>query len=151
MAAQDDRPYELRFGAHILRFEPPDLYLSIRDGDVSAAEMSTTIDAINRFAEGKRWILAIVPMERHGATSMEARRHLLRITPRLRGAAYVGASFQQRMAVTGVTDERNAPRHGADAPMVFVATEEEARVWIAARRRFLEAEAQAKPEGPTTS
>lgn len=147
MGIHADEPYEVRLGAHILRFEPPDLYLSIRNGDVSVAEMSDTTDEINRFAEGKRWILAIIPMKRHGATSMAARNHLLRITPLLRGAAYVGASLQQRMAITGVTGDRNAPRKGADAPTTFVATEEEARAWIAARRLELEAEARAKPKG----
>jgi hypothetical protein len=143
-----DKPYEVRIGAHILRFEPPDLYLSLRDGDVSVTEMSVTTDEINRFAEGKPWVLAIIHMKRHGSTSIAARNHLLRLTPLLRGAAYVGASLPQRMAITGVTDDRNAPRKGTDAPTTFVATEEEARAWIAARRRELEAEARAKSRGP---
>lgn len=138
--ASADEPYEVRYGENTLRFEPPDLYIATRVGMLSLAAMAEGSAEIMRFAQGKKWILSIVDATRVGSASAEVRTAIqTRVLPLLRGTAIIVATAQQRMIFARFV--------GPGLPAAFVATEAEARTWINARRRELEAEAAANLKG----
>jgi hypothetical protein len=139
MATGADKLYVLTVGAHTARFEPPDLYIFTRVGTVSAAEHARVAEELSRFAQGKRWVFAIVHVVSMGSASVEARRVVeRRILPLLSAAAYILSNPAHRMALAALY-------RPSGTPVAFVETEAEARAWVDAQRRMLEAGAGAPP------
>jgi hypothetical protein len=131
---------EIRAGGHVIRFEPPDLIYAILDGDVSGTDVVTSMEAVNRFAEGKRWVLCIADMTRAASLMRAARRLAMSLTPVYLGTAIIGASPQMRLVGSMLNRARNVLLRGREIPIEFVDTEEEARAWVAVRRLELAAE-----------
>jgi hypothetical protein len=129
---------EQHLGKHTLRFEPPDVYCITFVGDVSASEMIEYHAALTRFAEGKRWLLAVGDLSRTASFSAEARRELVHLPPFVRGVGTFGMSTQVRLAVSLVYKAFTLLRRNSDTTVAFVETEAEARAWVAERRRELE-------------
>lgn len=134
-------------GAHTLCLEPSDIFVLTLNGGVLAAEMSTLVDEINRFSEGKTHVFGITDLTHLRSVSTEARMHLLRLSPLPRGIAYVGVKLQMRIGFSAVNSLRSKLHHEMDTPITFEKTETEARAWIEGRRRDLEAESGIRSRG----
>jgi hypothetical protein len=136
--------YQKKFGTHIIRFEPPDLYLTTFVGEISGPEMTERNAEIARFAERQRWVLGIADI-RQGSITPDARRAAALLTPRSRGTAFICLDPKQQLSLSLLGTARGAIQSGkdVDSPLGFFATEAEARAWIAERRKVLEDESKA--------
>jgi hypothetical protein len=133
-----DRRAWRKIGAHTLRFEPPDLYMTTFVGEVSGAEMVERNAEIARFAAGKPWVLGIADM-RQGSMTPDSRRAATQLTPVSRGTAFICLDpKQQQLSLSLLGSARSAIQSGeVDSPLGFFGTEDEARAWISERRRDL--------------
>ncbi|UQA56164.1 hypothetical protein [Polyangium aurulentum] len=127
----------LHNGAHLYRFEPPDLLRSRPVGLISREELSTSLDIIELHGR-KAPLFWIVDLSRLGGIAPNARRLLSERDARslLRAIVLVGGSFQQRVLATlAIRAVRLFWRHKTHVPFHFFATEAEGRAWVEAERR----------------
>jgi hypothetical protein len=129
---------EQYLGKHILRFEPPDAYRIALIGVVSGKEMADYNVEIARYAEGKRWLLAICDMTRTASFTPQARRETLHLPLNVRGVAVFGVSAKLRLPLTIVYKAFTLVRRNINTPLGFLENEAEARAWIDQRRREIE-------------
>lgn len=130
--------HEQHIGAHVFRFEPPDVCQITWVGDISERDMLDYYAAVTRFGEGKRWILAMIDMTRVGKATHQARQVGSRSPQIIRGAVIFGASFQQRMATSLLYRAATLFRGKSEVTLGFAETEAHAREWVAGRRQELE-------------
>jgi hypothetical protein len=132
-----DRRTSRKIGAHTLHFEPPDLYMTIFMGEVSGPEMVERNAEIARFAEGKPWVLGIADL-REGIMTPDSRRAATQLTRISQGTAFICMDPKKQLSLLLLGSARDAIQHGeVDSPLGFFGTEDEARAWIAERRRAL--------------
>lgn len=136
-----DAPSELRFGAHLFRWEPPDLAYVAYCGDLGGPTSAAMSQASRRFTLGKPRVLILIDMSRIGRIAKEVRRVSAEGSKDLavRGTAIVGASPHQRVLANLVSRGVALLYGKSDNPTRFFTTEAEARAWIAERRRELDA------------
>jgi hypothetical protein len=142
-AAPAGESYEVMIGAHSLRLESPDFYHATYVGDVSGDDALAVARELDRFAQGKPFILGIIDATRMGATSPEARRAMLKMTPLNRGSVCLGVSAPLRLVGSIISRAYRLVHRGVDQPFVYVDTEDQARAWIAERRTVVNAELSA--------
>jgi hypothetical protein len=142
-AAPAGESHDVMVGAHTLRLEPPDFYRATYVGDVSGDDALAVARELDRFAQGKAYILGIIDATRMGSTSQEARRAILKMTPLIRGSACLGVSTTLQLVGSIIGRAYRLVHRTVEQPVVYVDTEDEARAWIAERRAVLNAEASA--------
>lgn len=121
-----------------IRLEPPDVsFITIR-GEVVLEDLSSMASFYENAVRDWPYIFTLVDQRRHTGMRAEVRKTattLLEWMP-LRGTAIYGGSFAMRTFGKMFMSLFNTVRK-LDNPMTFVKTEEEARAWIAERRREL--------------
>ena len=138
--APGDTPNEIYVGAHLFRWEPPDIgYLCYR-GDLDGPAMIALREEGRRFTVGLPQVFTLVQMAQLGKVSMEARRQSAQggKDVNMRGIAIVGASAPLRLISSLVSRAFDLLNGNTDNPTRFFETESEARAWIAARRTTLQ-------------
>lgn len=138
--APGDNPNEIYVGAHLFRWEPPDIgYLCYR-GDLDGPAMIALRDEGRRFTVGLPQVFTLVQMAHLGKVSMEARKQSAQggKDVNMRGIAIVGASAPLRLISSLVSRAFDLLNGNTDNPTRFFETESEARAWIAARRTALQ-------------
>lgn len=140
-ASRGDAPTELRIGAHLFRWEPPDTGYLAYAGDVDAADMAEIARKSLTFTRGPPCVFLIVDMAKAGSISAEARKISAENGAGIafRGIAVVGASRTLRVLAGLVSRAVDIMNKNKDNPTRFFATEAEARAWIAERRRAVAA------------
>ncbi len=143
---------ELCFGHHMCRPEPPDIFLMMPNGDVDEADVRWFFDEFERFAMEQEFVFMLIDASRMGSISAEARRAAAHSAPEERNAlannpdrswskavAVFGASFTLRVISGLIMGGFSAffPKQAARSPLMFFATEYEARAWLADRRKAL--------------
>jgi len=141
-ASRGDAPTELRIGAHLFRWEPPDTAYLAYGGDVDAASMAEIADKSLQFTLASPCVFLIVDMAKAGSISAEARKVSANTSAGVafRGIAVVGASRTLRILASLVSRAVDIMNKNIDNPTRFFATEAEARAWIAERRRAVAAQ-----------
>jgi len=124
------------FGSHWHRFEPPDLYFSRVNGDISGEDMLTQIDAMQKLAErlghpivclsDVRNMRVFSPQARQAAAGMSA----TEMPAALRASAVFGAAFTTRVMVSLLVRAVGVLNPKTIRPLAFVETEAEARAFL---------------------
>ncbi len=124
---------EWKFGAHVVRYEPPDIAIATFSGDINLDEIKRAVEVYGEIAKhGPYYMIADIGQSQLGA---EPRRYLSENGKAdwFKGAIYVGADMVQQtfgkvialgMLFTGK----------ARFETVFVKTLPEARAWVAQHR-----------------
>ena len=117
------------FGNHQHRFDPPDIYFSRMNGDVSAADMRAQLDALRSVHQKtNQGIFWLCDVRNIGTISAEAR-HIIAASSStdlrhaLRGSAVFGAAFSTRIVVTLVARAVRLLNPSKLRPVAFVDTE----------------------------
>jgi hypothetical protein len=122
-----------------LRFEAPDLLVSMLVGDVSAADTARLAAEARRHASGRSFVLALFDIGRLGTPTHEARRVALdgfRNVP-TRGMAFHSGAIRNRVLPSLVTTALNlfsSSTRNPQCPVRFFGSEAEARAWLTQRR-----------------
>lgn len=128
------------FGKHQCRVEPPDVYFSRLNGDVSADDMRTQLEMLGQLAErtgkGVFWLCDVHNM---GTLSQAARRlaaeaSKTHLRTALCGSAIFGASFTTRVMVTLLARAIRVLNPSKTRPIAFVETESQARAFLTEQR-----------------
>jgi hypothetical protein len=131
------------FGETSVRLEPPDTLHSVFVGLSLPARMSAICDEYDRLTAGMGHVFHLVDIHRTISGSMKARRVLAQRTARIPfgGTAVIGGGVQIRALARVVIRafELLNPRF-KEAPTRFFDREEQARAWIAERRRIVQRE-----------
>lgn len=143
-----DRPNEVRVGAHLFRWEPPDVGYTAYHGDLDGEAMVRLSTQSREFTLGQPRVFLLVDMTRIGKISAEARRASASGSTGLvlRGIAVFGASAALRIIAGFVARATDLMNRNNDNPTRFFETEAEARAWIDARRTALR-QAAARRDG----
>lgn len=136
-----DNPNEIYVGAHLFRWEPPDIGYIRYQGDLDAPAMIALRDRGRQFTVGQPQVFMVVEMAYLGKVSLEARRQSAQggKDVNMRGIAVVSASAPLRLISSLVSRAFDLLNGNVDNPTRFFETESEARAWIAARRTALQA------------
>lgn len=118
--------YEEIVGAHIMRFEPPDLVCARIVGDLSADDVAALARTYRR-APGR--LYSIIITSELGSISSAAKK-AVRDIPVAHGVAIVGASRQMQLVISLLNKVLMIANLGKNNPITFVETEEEARRWV---------------------
>ena len=126
-----------RVGAHLHRFEPPDLLRTRAMGSISRDELTAALDEIELHGRTAPlfWMIDLAHL---AGIAPEARRLLSERDARafLRGIVLVGGGFPQRvLANLALKAVRLFWRHETHVPFAFLADERAALSWIEAERR----------------
>jgi len=126
-----------------LRFEFPDLLVSVLVGQVTAADMARIAAEARRFAAGRLHVLGLCDISRLGAPAHESRLVALegfRNVP-TRAIAFHGGGSRMRVMPSLVGAAVNLfSSRTQQCPMRFFASEAEARTWLSHRRDELRRE-----------
>jgi hypothetical protein len=122
---------ELAIGAHIFRFEPPDLFVIDLIGDVSQGDMAAIGEGLRR-ATGP--FLIIINAKKMGSFSADAKK-AIRDIPMSAGIAVVGASQATKLVLSILNRVYIMVNFGSDNPVEFCETEAQARKWVDTRWR----------------
>jgi hypothetical protein len=124
-------------GAHLYRFESPDLFMTRVLGDVSRQDVEATYDTMRRCTQAVDRFFWIADVSRLGRLLPEARKYTdpTGMEGMLFGIAVVGATFQQQVLVTLGSKASTLLRRMTPVPMAFCKSEVEARAWIDSRRK----------------
>jgi hypothetical protein len=129
------------FGQSLFRFEPPDLVFVVGVGEMTPAAISALYDEVDRLVAGKDHLFSIADIRRSAVGSPEVRRIALargQLFP-FRGTAIIGASGPVGAVASLLFRAFGVLKPAVkDSPVRFFDTEEEARAWIAERRRAVE-------------
>lgn len=129
------------FGRHEHRFEPPDLYVSRLDGDVSADDVRVQLDALlalaRRAGHAMYWLADVRNM---GTIAPEGRRAMgaassTEVREALAGSATFGAGFSKRVLVSLMARAVRVLHPEKSRPLIFVETEAEARAFLDEQRK----------------
>jgi hypothetical protein len=127
-------------GPHTTYFEEPDIIFMKAVGYMSVEDGTELLRRQTEFARGRSHAFFLIDMTELEGFSPEVRRRvaeMLKDSP-LRGMASYGASLKARVAAKLIITAINLfSAEGRLNPMHFVATESEARAWIARRRVVL--------------
>jgi len=125
-------------GAHLTGFEEPDIIFLRLNGEVSKAEGLEMNQLHRDFAQGCHHVFFLIDLERLEKIDPEVRRvatETLSAVP-LRGMALYKAPLKAKVIAKLIITALNMFKKDASTnPVVFTGTEEEARAWLAARRR----------------
>lgn len=125
-------------GAHMTGFEEPDIIFLRLNGEVSKDEGLEMNQRHREFAQGCHHVFFLIDLERLEKIDPEVRRvatETLSAVP-LRGMALYKAPLKARVIAKLIITALNMFKKDASAnPVIFADTEEEARAWLAARRR----------------
>ncbi|HVK65045.1 MAG TPA: hypothetical protein VM694_11240 [Polyangium sp.] len=130
--------FEERFGPHRLRFEAPNQICTVLDGSLSVEEAQGIIDRIYELGRKHGPLLSMLDVARYTTSGERVRQVFLRGSteriPVVAGAIF-GASFPIRIAMSMVlTAGAHILPSRFSFPVTFVATEAEARAWLASHR-----------------
>jgi hypothetical protein len=92
--------HELRIGPHIVRLEPPDLYLVTLGGDMELAETNEIVRQIHLFAEGKPWVFGISDNHNLKSFPLTIRNASVRLPANVKGIAIIRTSPRVRLIAT---------------------------------------------------
>jgi hypothetical protein len=129
------------FGSHMHRFEPPDLYFTRMNGEVSEDDVRTQFEAIRTLSKRTGHnILWLSDVRKMGSFTPEARRVVAEETRKdalagVRASAAVGASFTTRVLLTLLLRAIRMLRPDKHRPWTFVETEAEARAFLDEQRK----------------
>jgi hypothetical protein len=129
------------FGKHHHRFEPPDIYYCVLDGDVSADDMKAQIFGLQSLSEkAQRPIFWLSDVSKMGNLTLEARRAAglassTEVRAALLGCGVFGAAFGTRVMVGLLVRAARALNPNRVRPLALVATEAEARAFLEECRR----------------
>jgi hypothetical protein len=129
------------FGSHMHRFEPPDLYHTRMDGEVSEDDVRTQFEAIRTLSKhAGHTIFWMSDVRKMGSFTTEARRAVAEETRKdalagIRASAAFGASFPTRVVVTLLLRAIRALKPAKARPYAFVDTEAEARAFLDEQRK----------------
>ena len=126
-------------GKHRVYLEPPDTFFFVAGGDVTADDVLRLHALLAAFEQDKEFILALADASRLGSMPADARKLASRseATQRLRGIAIYGTSYAKRVVLLLVTKAFALLKGSDSLPIVSLATEAEARAWLAERRKAL--------------
>jgi hypothetical protein len=128
--------YEKPIGSHVFRFEPPDIIFTKIEGILSADDVRAICDEVSYVSRSQNLLFTVTDMSSMAGIAPDAR-GAVRNLPVVHGVAIVGVNFQLRLVLQFINKAYTMWKRGADAPMVFYATEAEAREWVAERRRIV--------------
>jgi hypothetical protein len=131
---------EADYGAHAIAFEPPDLIVVIVRGALCVEEMSDLAAFVRAHTTALGAVLLIADLSAMSALSATARRAAAETSRGIpyRGMALYGASFQTRVVAKLALGAMRLLGATSDCPIEFCQTEQEARAWVAKRRREIE-------------
>lgn len=129
----------MRENQSFVRFEPPDLCVTVFVGDIDATEMRWMNEQLRRAVEGRGHVFLLIDQSRSGSVSAEARRLSVEGTKNLNivEAAVFGASFHIRVIMSLIVRVLKLLRGQNRELIHFFSTEAEARAYLAERRRIL--------------
>lgn len=132
----ENSPNEIRVGAHLFRWEEPDIGYIAYGGNLDGPTMAQLSEESRRFTQGKPCVFLLVNMAGAGKVSASARQESARGSRdlNLRGIAVIGASAPLRLISGLVSRAVDLLNGNTDNPTRFFESESEARSWIAARR-----------------
>ena len=125
---------EHRVGAHLLRFEPPDLYHITLVGDLSMAELTALGDIVAP-VERSQQIFVLADMRRFGTLSPGVRKVEMYHYPGPHAVAFVGASFTARVVTTLLSKAFRVLHPETKRRSAFFDTEAEGRAFLDTIRR----------------
>jgi hypothetical protein len=127
---------EWRFGPHTLSFEEPDLVRLVTRGQLHLRELREMILRVREFKQGREALYLLVDGHQGTGFSPEARQamHEDRSLVPYDGVALFGASFAIRAISNMMTRANELLGKPNTFQMIFTATEDEARAWLAAQR-----------------
>lgn len=128
-------------GRHFIAFEPPSTIHVVTRGEFSEEDIRLCMDFLRPRVVGMRYVLLMVGVMAFEMTSAMARRSATESAADIpyRGTVMYGASLRARI-LSKMISLAVRLMTGRDNPVHFVATESEARAWVAARRKVLDAE-----------
>jgi hypothetical protein len=125
-------------GAHMTGFEEPDIIFLRLNGEVSKEEGLEMNQLHREFAQGRHHVFFLIDLERLEKIDPEVRRvatETLSAVP-LRGMALYKAPLKAKVIAKLIITALNMFKKDASTnPVIFAGTEDEARAWLAARRR----------------
>jgi hypothetical protein len=135
---------ELRLGAHVVTFEPPDLITARLHGDITEEMVRAFYRFLAEVTAGKGHIMVLIDLGDLGEILRETRRSVTRRPdlPPYRGMVFYNATFQARVTLKFLLLAVNLITRNRDNPLVFCDSEAEGRRWIEERRRTLAREEQ---------
>lgn len=127
---------EVRVGAHLFRWEAPDIGYIAYCGNLDGPTMGELSEQSRRFTLGQPCVFLLVDMTKAGKVTASARQQSAKGSKdlNLRGIAVIGASTPLRLISGLVSRAVDLLNRNTDNPTRFFETEEEARSWIATRR-----------------
>lgn len=133
------RPHEIRIGAHLFRWEPPDVGYICYHGDLDGESMFALSEESRHYTLGQPSLFLLVDMAHVGRVSTAARQVSAKggRDLNLRGIAVIGASGPMRIISSLVSRAVDLLNGNRDNPTCFFETESAARHWIAERRTAL--------------
>jgi hypothetical protein len=128
-------PWERKVGAHLIWFEPPDLFGMRPSGDVSGAEVTALLEPFTQLAKQVPLLLGLMDISKLGQLSAGARQVILQWErPQNAATAIYGASFRHRVMLDLL--RRAAKLFGREVTtMNFFDAEREARAFLEEHRR----------------
>jgi hypothetical protein len=120
--------HEKKFGKQALRFEPPDLIVTVYTGKVAGEEMEELCQYTKQLVEASQY-RSLVDLTSVDTFSSEAKKVFGKI-PLPYCSAIFGASTQFRVVASLLTKVYNMMQRGAGHPISFFDTEAAARVWL---------------------
>lgn len=136
-----DAPFEIRVGAQLFRWEPPDTGYVTYSGDLDGPTVTAFTGEVSKFTSRQPRVFTIVDVSKVGRVNADARKASARggkDVP-MRGIAIVGASAHLRIISSLVSRAMDALFRDIETPTRFFQTEAEARAWIAERKHALDA------------
>ncbi len=132
----DNRPQEIRIGAHLFRWEPPDVGYVCYHGDLEGESMFALSEQSRHYTLGRPHLFLLVDMAHVGKVSTEARQVLAQggRDLNMRGIAVIGATGPMRIISSLVSRAVDLLNGNRDNPTRFFESESEARRWIGERR-----------------
>ncbi len=119
-----------RFGKHVIRFEPPDIFRIDLVGSVTDADMARIGEEFRR-ADGDFFM--VIDAKEMGVFSGDAKK-AIRDIPMSAGIAVFGAGAATRVVLSILNKVYMMVNRGANNPVEFCETEAQARAWVDRQR-----------------
>lgn len=133
-----------RIGENLFCFEPPDLFILVTAGYVTASVVSAVYEGVERLSAGRAPLFRIIDFHRLTGVAPEARKIAVERQKHItfRGSALIGGNRAMRaLASLSFRAFSLLAPSDKDDPVRFFKTGEEARAWISERRRAVQREA----------
>lgn len=130
--------------------EPPDLIYTFGRGELTAEDMTLTNEFYKKHIRDWPYVLLIGYQNEQSGTTADARKVAANVFAWVpfRGVCLVGGSIVDRTVGKMILTVINS-LWKRDNPITFVKSDDEAREWIAQRRRDLAAKEDAAPKTPS--